>query len=327
MAEQVQTQSDRMVRIGALKTPLTRRTVVAASAAIAAAGLTRGVAGAQDDITPLALTTPYRASVALNLRAGPGTGYRILLVIPAGAQVTGSTETANGYRKVTYAGSVGWAIDSGLSTANDPGSGDPGYVVGQAVTTAALNLRAGPSTLDDILQVIPQGATVDLFEETRDGFRRVAYRSTVGWVSTQYLRSPGSTPPPSSGVGTATTTAAVNLRAQPSLSAQVLRVVPAGAGVTLRTEVTNGFRAVVYGGTSGYIFATYLSVSGAPQRGTAKTTTALNLRAEPSTSARVLLVMPAGAEVVPTDQLQNGFRKVSYNGTTGWAFNTYLVGT
>ncbi len=50
----------------------------------------------------------------------------------------------------------------------------------------------------------------------------------------------------------------------------------------------------------------------------------MNLRAEPSTSARILTVMPSGARVMLLDGYSNGFRKVSYNGLTGWAYTAYL---
>src|SRR5262245_59337984 len=58
-----------------------------------------------------------------------------------------------------------------------------------------------------------------------------------------------------------------------------------------------------------------------------RTTTPLNLRAEPSLSAKVLLIMPAQAVVRDGDDAQNGFRQVEYNGTAGWAFMDYLVST
>lgn len=308
----------------ALATPRSRRSVLAAAvAAVAAAGLGRGAANAQD-FQALALTTPYTADVALNLREGPGTNFRVLAVIPAGASVTGSTELSNGYRKVTYNGVVGWAVSGGLTEGSDGGAGDPGNIVSQARTTDALNFRAGPSTLDDVLFVIPAGTTIDLFAQSENGFRRATYRSTVGWAFAEFLSTGGPLPPPTP-VGTAVTTDALNLRAGASSGAQVLLVIPAGATVSLGTELTNGYRAVTYNGTSGFAFATFLRASGGVEPGTAEATADLNLRAEPSTSARVLLVIPAGGVVVPTDQITNGFRRVSYNGTTGWAFNQFLA--
>jgi len=63
----------------------------------------------------------------------------------------------------------------------------------------------------------------------------------------------------------------------------------------------------------------------AARRSGARTTTTLNLRAEPSTAGEILLVMPAGAEVVATRDVRNGFRRVRYDAWSGWAFDGYLA--
>jgi murein DD-endopeptidase MepM/ murein hydrolase activator NlpD len=55
-------------------------------------------------------------------------------------------------------------------------------------------------------------------------------------------------------------------------------------------------------------------------------TTDVNLRTGPSTSDRVLRVVPTGAHVtVVASKPENGFRKVDYAGTTGWSFGAYYV--
>ncbi len=303
---------------------VTRRSFVAAlSLAAVAVGTGWTGARAQDEFTA-ALATPYRADAALNLREGPGTSFRVLTVVPAGGYVTGSSDVSNGYRKVSYQGVLGWVVSGGLSITNG-GSMDFGPVVGTGKTTSDLNLRTGPTLIHDVVLVIPAGATINLYDRTQDGFRGVGYGGKVGWSSAAYITTGGTTPPPPP-TGTAKTTTDLNLRASASTSAKILLVMPAGATVTLGAQSSNGFRQVTYNGVSGWAFAEYLSTSGGGQQpGTAKTTTSLNLRAQPSTSAKILLVMPAGATVSVTDELSNGFRKVAYNGTTGWAFNEYLA--
>jgi SH3-like domain-containing protein len=54
------------------------------------------------------------------------------------------------------------------------------------------------------------------------------------------------------------------------------------------------------------------------------TTTAVNLRATPSTGAKVLAVVPEGAIVGDLEESANGFRKVSYKGAIGWCWADYL---
>lgn len=56
-------------------------------------------------------------------------------------------------------------------------------------------------------------------------------------------------------------------------------------------------------------------------------TTAVNLRAQPGTSSRVLTVVPAGAQVVQTGATKNGWTPVRVDGRTGWIYASYLRGT
>jgi uncharacterized protein YraI len=77
--------------------------------------------------------------------------------------------------------------------------------------------------------------------------------------------------------------------------------------------------AVIAGGA-----VTNASASSDPSRYI--TTTAVNLRKSPSTSSKVLLVVPEGALVLDYDGvMQNGYRGVDYNGTVGWIYDDYLV--
>jgi uncharacterized protein YraI len=57
---------------------------------------------------------------------------------------------------------------------------------------------------------------------------------------------------------------------------------------------------------------------------TATTTDRLNMRTGPALSYSVVTVIPTGATVTLTGQESNGFRSVSWNGQSGWAFATYL---
>jgi uncharacterized protein YraI len=63
-----------------------------------------------------------------------------------------------------------------------------------------------------------------------------------------------------------------------------------------------------------------------PAGTTARTTASLNLRSGPSTSNRVILVMPSGSRVTLTDGVpQSGWYRVGFNGHSGWAFGQYLT--
>jgi uncharacterized protein YraI len=193
-------------------------------------------------------------------------------------------------------------------------------------TTAALNLRTGPGTRRRVLRVMPANALVSDLGGNKNGFRQVSYEGTNGWAYLAYLTvaDGGQNPDPVIG-GTARTTTAVNLRSGPSIGHQVLRVLSRDTRVQTSTTVQSGFRYVVHDGLAGWVYDDFLATEGdSPAEGTLVATTALNLRAEPSTSAKVLRVMPAGSAVKPTGRGSGQYAQVVYQGITGWAATAYL---
>jgi uncharacterized protein YraI len=263
---------------------------------------------------PRAGATATVADGPLNLRSGASTGAGVLRTLPDGAVVTLTGQASGGFLGVTWQGVTGWTFAPYLASGGQTGapSGNTARVI-----DGALNLRYGASTAQRVLAVLPEGATVMLLGATANGFSRVSYQGTIGWAFSAYLSTSGGSP---GGGGTATVyDGGLNLRASASSSASVLRVLPNGATVTLLGQQSNGFTFVSYQGTRGWAYTLYLS--GATAR---VIEGALNLRASAATGADVLTVMPDGAAVRLLGSLQNGFARVSYGGTTGWAYAAYL---
>ncbi|MCD6033849.1 MAG: hypothetical protein K0S78_6035, partial [Thermomicrobiales bacterium] len=142
----------------------------------------------------------------------------------------------------------------------------PSEVPANPITTADLNLRAGPSFADAVLMVIPAGAALAPTGEWSQGFVGVTYAGNYGWVDSGWLAAaelavapqPATTtkeaslmqeaapapvtvaePAPAKDAAlvgdlsavpgeTAYATDVVNLRAAPSESSEVLRVLPLG---------------------------------------------------------------------------------------------------
>lgn len=216
---------------------------------------------------------------------------------------------------------AGVAAATGAFTASTAAAAGTAYR-----TTAAVNLRARPSIRATVLLVVPAGVKViDYDGEIVAGYRSVDYNGTVGWIYDDYLELWSSTPPPPNPefIGSAKTTTTVNLRSGPSTSNSVLRVVPAGTWVDIYDLVQNGYRYVVFDGVAGWIYDAYL---GGGNEGAFITTANVNLRLRPSSSGRILVVVPKGATVVDYDgELSNGYRGVDYNGWVGWIFDDFLV--
>ncbi|MEA2584843.1 MAG: hypothetical protein QOF33_2928 [Thermomicrobiales bacterium] len=191
-----------------------------------------------------------------------------------------------------------------------------------------VRLREAPGYDAEVITLLPEGTLLDVLggpEEADDGslWYRVADGDETGYMVADYLARRIS-----DGGGDATTTSDLNLRSGPSTADDVLRVMPPGAAVTIDGEPENGFYPVTYQGTSGWAYGGYLDLADdgepAPAIGEAGVTSALNLRAGPSTRDDVLAVMPEGAIVEITGDPESGFYPVRYDGENGWAFGDYL---
>jgi uncharacterized protein YraI len=266
---------------------------------------------------------------ALNLRSGAGTGYGVIAVMPDGATVTLTGQSSGSWLSISYNGRSGWAHGDFLSTGGNAPTA-PAESIGNATTSAALNMRAGAGSGNSLLLVVPRGATVSLTSNESNGYTQVTYNGTTGWVLTSYLGSGSSEPPPSSQGPTGSGTVvdgALNLRSGPGLGYSVILVMPGNASVTLLGESSGGYVKVTYQGTTGWASSTYIQTGGSSSSGNSTATVidgALNLRASASMSSSVLLVMPDGATVRLNGDTANGYTSVTYNGTSGWAYSQYL---
>jgi hypothetical protein len=123
--------------------------------------------------------------------------------VPAGSTVWQLGEVRNGFVRVDYMAMVGWVgtdsltapvaaapevIPDSAPVAENVRTPRPGS--GFAFTTVELNLRAGPSANEPALAVVPAGNRVLMTGVMENGFHRVDYRGTVGWVASDYLSTP-----------------------------------------------------------------------------------------------------------------------------------------
>jgi D-alanyl-D-alanine carboxypeptidase len=234
-----------------------RRSFLAAAAGI-------GIAAAAGVKVSARSTGMATTTAPLNLRSRSNTSSGVILVIPQGASVVLNGRIQNGFQDVTYNGTPGWAHGDYLAIG---GEGNPGGTPsGTAIVHSALNLRSGPSTSHQVLQVMPGGASVTLLGEAQNGFQKITYKNQTGWAYGDWLLVNGTPighgdgPPPGGNPGTMTrtTTAALNLRSGPSLQDKVILVMPQGAKVTDTGTVTNNFSKVTYNGTTGWAHIDYL---------------------------------------------------------------------
>lgn len=139
---------------------------------------------------------PATISEELNLRAGPGRGYPILAVMPAGSAVRITGDASEGWYPVRYNELNGWAYAEYIAVngqAQGAAAAGGGGVRGSAtVVTSLLNMRGGPGTSYGVVAQLPYGTTVQIVGNPQAGDGRTwlevaALGFGQGWVAAEFL--------------------------------------------------------------------------------------------------------------------------------------------
>jgi uncharacterized protein YraI len=293
----------------------------------------------------------------LNLREEAKPDADVIEVIPQGSVVTiaGDGEVVNDFLPVNFEEDAGWAYIPFLVHEDQEDN--------LAVTTGDLNLREGPSTDEDLFDVMPAGAEVRVagLETDDDGedWNRVYHEGELGWALAEYVEfvdEDGSATSEDDESTTATTSAPepdlitvtdANLRESDSPDAAVVQVVPFGTFATATGEASNGFVPVTVAGVQGWLSteviapaeiaaeitgettttSTSTTASGDPSDDEPRTTLAdVNMLTEPRDDADVIVLIPAGTTVTLTfDGYENGYAAIWYDGTAGWVIADLLT--
>ena len=140
------------------------------------------------------LTTLYvvNCNESITLRVSDSTNAKEIKQIPLGAAVSFMENAANGFYKISYNGSIGYALASYLSV-------DP-YDHYVASTTAStvwsgkvvrcneyITLRRTPSTKGEEITKIPLGAIVTVYSGADNGFYYIYYDGFEGYALAGYI--------------------------------------------------------------------------------------------------------------------------------------------
>ena len=299
-----------------------------------------------------AKTTEY-----VNFRSGPGTNYSSKGVIALGTTVT-VTDTSNSewYAVRLSNGSTGYIFaqylklnSSSSATATPAPTQAPSGSEQSAKTTEYVNFRSGPGTNYSSKGVIASGTTVTVTDRSNSQWYAVRLANgSTGYIFAQYLKlnnsssataTPAPTQAPSGSEQSAKTTEYVNFRSGPGTNYSSKGVIASGTTVTVTDRSNSQWYAVrLTNGSTGYIFAQYLKVTGtssatptptqAPSNdGTvqAKLTADVNLRRGAGTNYGVIKVIGTGTTVTVTDASNSQWYKVKLSdGTEGYLFSEYL---
>ena len=292
-----------------------------------------------------AKTTEY-----VNFRTGPGTNYSSKGVIPSGTGIT-VTDTSNSqwYAVRLSDGSTGYIYAEYISVSGSNTTED-GEV--NAKTTADVNFRSGPGTNYNSKAVIGSGTGIIVTDTGNSQWYAVRLTNgSTGYIYAEYIRITGDvgtpsapaepTPAPSNPEAeqTAKTTEYVNFRTGPGTNYSSKGVISLGTTVTVTDTSNSQWYAVrLSNGSTGYIFAQYLKLTGntsaptatpAPSdpanEKTAKTTEYVNFRMGPGTNYSSKGVIPSGTAITVTDTSNSQWYAVRLaDGSTGYIYAQYI---
>ena len=280
---------------------------------------------------------------SVNFRKGPSTSYASMGKLNKGYKVEyiGQSES---WVNVKYNGQIGYVHADYVSSSNEstPPTEDSDTTVKstKVVNGNSVNFRKGPSTSYSSIGKLNKGAKVGFISES-NGWSKISYNGTIGYMSSQYLSNESETPePPTEDSDTTVKSTkvvngnSVNFRKGPSTSYSSIGKLNKGAKVGFISE-SNGWSKISYNGTIGYMSSQYLSnESETPEPPTEDSDTtvkstkvvngnSVNFRKGPSTSYSSLGKLNTGDEVGFISE-SDGWSKVSYNGTIGYISSQYL---
>ncbi len=209
--------------------------------------------------------------------------------------------------------------------------------MGGGTTTTAVNFRTGAGTGNSIIATLPAGTAVVVQESAGNGWYKVIYNGTTGYISGDYLKI---TSTASGAFGTGTVTASsVNFRSGASLDAGVIGALSNGTTVTI-IGVNGNWYQVQVNGQTGYVSSDYVKVSGgsaapAPSGnnggsqtsgGTAGTVKGdyVRMRSGPGTGYAILGTYNNGTALT-INGTESGWTKVTLGGVNGYIRSDYVA--
>lgn len=129
------------------------------------------------------------------------------------------------------------------------------------VTGSSLRLRSEPGTNGRILATLSKNTAVDVLEELDNGWYKVSYKNTVGYMSGKWLdvtRTEGTSADTENSQGTVNA-GPLNVRSGPGTSYSKVGSLGRGASVTVVDKV-NGWYKITSGKLSGYVSADYVVI-------------------------------------------------------------------
>ncbi len=231
-------------------------------------------------------------------------------------------ESRDGMYRIEYDGLIGWVDAACIDVESDSdcyGYGKP--------TVDGLRLRAERSMDSDVLANIDEGTVLQLIK-LKDGWYKTVYNGQQGQVSADYIDVLESC----EGGYIQVTASSLYLRSGAGKDYAALASIPGGTVLETRGSV-GAWYIVTYGKFTGFVCGDYVSATGkggftvnsdgsTESNAIIVTASSLNLRSAPDVNSEKLASLPYGTELDILSE-ENGWYKVSYEGTEGYVSAQY----
>lgn len=216
-------------------------------------------------------TTSGKVSVdsntVLNLRKGPSTNSKVLAKMKSGTSIKILKSADSNWYKVSYKGTEGYASKKYIAVTNSSKTSSSSSSKGKVNTTSArLNVRKSPTVNSSKIGQLSPGQSVEILEKT-NGWYKIKYNNTTGYVSAEYISVVNSNESQSSSnsqskVGKIATVNVdvLNIRSGAGTKYSVINKVYEGNNVKILSQNSNGWVKVeLVSGSTGWCNGKYLN--------------------------------------------------------------------
>lgn len=145
-------------------------------------------------ISAFASATGVVNTDVLNFRSGPGTGYGIIGQLVQGENVQIVEHVNSEWVRISHNGNIGYVCSKYLnireSDLTDRSSVERTGTMVNAdgyVSATSLNFRSQPAMGENVICALPMYTQLLVIENYGDGWGKVSYNDTVGYVSLSYI--------------------------------------------------------------------------------------------------------------------------------------------
>ena len=251
-------------------------------------------------------------ATSLNVRSGPATSYTTKFIVNKGDNVTVEDSADGWYKITTKDGKNGWASSKYIQTSQNT-------TTTKVVSVSSLNMRSGPSTSYNIIEVLTKDTQVEVIS-VEDGWAKIKYNSKTGYVSNQYLSDKKVEEVTQIKYVNATT---LNVRSGPSTTYSIIDTLKQNAKVEV-ISIENNWAKIKHNNEIGYVSAEYLSDKKVETiQIKYVNATILNVRSGPSTTYSIIDTLKQNDEV-KVISIEDGWAKIKHNDEIGYVSAEYL---